>query len=126
MIEGRPFLYQAVKGALYYVDEKGFNAVRPKSINADRPKYIRPWSSKGPIAAFIDGDSTTYEPHLMALNDHSVQIIVASSLKGASSAQTWIKQLRSRRDLIRLTCKLWSPKELFVTGLVLAFPSFDA
>ena len=113
MIEGRPFLYQDIEGTLYYVDEEGFQVVLP---NANQP-----WSSKGPIMAFIDGDNATYKPDDIVLDDPLVQIIVASSPKGASQDQRWIKQLSSRRDLTTLVTKLWSRKEILVTGSVLAF-----
>ena len=86
------------------------------------PKPAQPWSSKGPIVAFIDGDNADYKPNNIVLDDPSVQIIVASSPNGASPDQKWIKQLSgNRRRIIRLAAKLWSRRELFVTGLVLNF-----
>jgi len=96
---------------LYYVDKMNFNLV--ESFESHRP-----WSSEGRIVAFIDGDNAKTKPNEWALHDRSVQIIVASSPKGATSAKEWIKDLLSQRGLITLTTNLWSRRELFVTGLV--------
>jgi len=98
MIEGRPFLYQAQDGTVYYVNEKG---VQP----------IEFWSSNEYIVAFVDGDRN--EPDYMLLRE-GVQIILASAPKGARAK--WIKQTGFARTV---ATKLWTPRELFIAGFVL-------
>jgi len=49
MIEGRPFLYQAIGGTVYHVAENGVEAVQS-------------WSSQEIIVAFVDGDEGDYKP----------------------------------------------------------------
>ncbi len=108
MIEGRPFLYQAKEGAVYHVDRMGVEVVQS-------------WSSRDGIVAFIDGDKENYEPKSFLIQD-TVQLIVASSPKGA-----YLKWIKYAGPFIRkLVVKLWSLNELLLTGLVLAFASFDA
>jgi hypothetical protein len=107
MIEGRPFLYQAMQGAVYHVAESGVEAVES-------------WPSKETIVAFVDCDNMNYDPGLI-LCKPSVQLIVASSPKGAD--QTWTKQLGPGSFMTVLAAKLWSRKELLLTGLVLALLS---
>jgi hypothetical protein len=51
--------------------------------------------------------------------DPLVQIIVTSCPKGAY--QPWIKQANNDTVINTLAISLWSPRELFLTGLVLAF-----
>jgi hypothetical protein len=107
MIEGRPFLYQAIGGSVYHVAEKGVEAVQS-------------WSSEETIVAFIDGDKGDYEPEDILIG-RSVQLIVASSPKGASQKRT--KQTGHASFATNLAVKLWSYEELLLTGLVLALPS---
>jgi hypothetical protein len=102
MIEGCPFLYQDKGGAVYHVAENGIEVVES-------------WESKKPIVAFVDGDGGKVPDDLICL--YSVQIIVASSPKDTYSK--WTKQLGDSR-VSQLAMKLWSPKELLLTGLVLA------
>ena len=116
MIEGRPFLYQAIGGTVYYVDKEGFQVLLSNSN--------QPWSSIGRIVAFIDGENAYYRPSDIILNDRSVQFIVASSPKGANPTQRWMKQLCGYRVVTRLATSLWSRRELFITGSVLAMLAF--
>jgi hypothetical protein len=104
MIEGRPFLYQAVRGTVYYVAEKGVEAVES-------------WSTEETTVAFVDGDNGPDEILLC----RSVQLIVASSPKGAY--QKWIKQTGHASFVTKLAVKLYSREELLLTGLVLALLS---
>ena len=99
MIEGRSFLYQGLDRTVYHINENGVRA-------------IQSWSS-GEIVAFVDGDRKSYEPPLMLLNKN-VQIILASSPKGAS--EKWTEQAGSVKVY---ATQLWSPRELFVAGFVL-------
>jgi hypothetical protein len=103
MIEGRPFLYQAREGAVYHVD---------KSV-----EVVQSWSSGHEIVAFIDGDKGDYEPKAFLLRP-SVQLIIASSPKGANSK--WTKKMGGEWYILKLVIKLWSLNELLLTGLVLA------
>jgi hypothetical protein len=107
MIEGRPFLYQAIGGTVYHVAEKGVEAVQS-------------WSSKEPIVAFVVGDEGDYQPNNILLCP-SVQLIVASPPEGAY--QKWIKQTGHGSAVTKCAVKLWSHKELLLTGLVLAMLS---
>jgi hypothetical protein len=108
MIEGSPFLYQSVDGTVYHVAEEGIQAVEL-------------WSSQEEIVAFVDGDKS-YDPKEI-LVDHSVQLIVASSPKGAHAK--WIKQIGPGSSVTALVVKLWSDKELFLTGLALLSIAFN-
>jgi hypothetical protein len=107
MIEGHPFLYQSRGGIVYYVAEKGVEAVQS-------------WSSRETIVALVDGDKKHHEPEDILIRQ-SVQLIVASSPKGAHPQ--WAKQLGPGAFVTQLVVKLWSHKELFLTGLVLALLS---
>jgi len=109
MIEGRPFLYQAIQGTVYHVAEKGVNVVQS-------------WSSDESIAAFVDGDQADCQPKDILLQS-SMQIIMASSPEGVVPNQEWMKQLGCNSVITTLATRLWSPSELFLTGLVLAFLS---
>jgi len=100
MIEGREFLYQANNGTVYHVNENGVRA-------------IRSWSSREEIVAFVDGDRENYVPDDM-FDTGTVQIIVAAPPRGASRG--WIDQAN---DVTIFATKLWSPRELFLTGFVL-------
>jgi len=99
MIEGRSFLYQDLDKTVYHINENGVQA-------------IQSWTS-GEIVAFVDGDSKSYEPCLMLFNKE-VQIILASSPKGAS--EKWTEQAGGVKVF---ATQLWSPRELFVAGFVL-------
>ena len=70
--------------------------------------------------AFVDGDNAISEPQDL-LFCPNVQIIVATSPKGAH--QPWIKQTEATRysDFIILATSLWSFAEVFLAGLVSAF-----
>jgi hypothetical protein len=106
MIEGRPFLYQTRTGTVYHVAENGVDAVQS-------------WSSDEPIVAFVDGDKRDYEPDEI-IQRRSVQIVVASFPSGIN--KRWMKQI-SGSFFTELVVKLWSPRELLLTGLVLALLS---
>jgi hypothetical protein len=103
MIEGRPFLFQDVAGTVYHVAENGV-------------EMVRSWSSNNPIVAFVDGDKANFEPKEM-LYRRSVQLVVASSPKGAYLK--WTSQTGHASSVTRIATKLWSEKELLLTGLVL-------
>jgi len=102
MIEGRPFLYQAKGGTIYHVAEKGVEDVGS-------------WSPKQPIVAFVDGDGGIAPKDNISYS--SVQLIMASSPKG--TYPKWANQLGPGSCVTQLAMKLWSPKELLLTGLVL-------
>src|SRR5260221_5537624 len=99
MIEGRSFLYQGLDRTVYH-------------INEDSVRAIQSWSS-GEIVAFVDGDRKSYEPPLMLLNE-DVQIILASSPKGAS--ENWTEQAGGVKLYTSQLCALL---ELFVSVVVL-------
>src|SRR6266581_3875571 len=99
MIEGRSFLYQDLDRTVYHINENGVQAIQ--SLSSDE------------IVAFVDGDGESYEPSVMLLDDR-VQIILASSPKGASGK--WTKQVA---DVTVIATELWSPHELFLAGFVL-------
>lgn len=100
MIEGSPFLYQDRGGNVYHVNQKGV-------------EVITSWSSEEGITAFVDGDKKNHEPDFM-LAHPMVQIILASAPKGAH--QPWMKQIGRVKVL---ATKLWSCRELLLTGFVL-------
>jgi len=106
LLAGRQFLYQPENagGTVYHVTKKGVEAI----------KSFSPLES--PIVLFVDGDSGDSEP---IISHPSVQIIVTSSPNGAN--HKWIKQAGRNTIIIKLATKLWSSRELFLTGLVLAF-----
>ena len=99
MIEGRPFLYQTKNRIVYRVDENGVEAIQSLSLTKD-------------TVAFVDDDQDN-GPNYMLMSD-TVQIILVSSLRGASAK--WINQLAC---IYTLATKLWSLRELFLTGFVL-------
>jgi hypothetical protein len=100
MMEGRPFLYQAKNRTVFRVNEKGIQA-------------IRSWSSDEKIVAFVDDDTEGYGPDDM-LDIKTVQIIMAAPPRDANRG--WINPAN---DVRILATKLWSPRELFLTGFVL-------
>jgi hypothetical protein len=107
MIEGRPFLFQAVRGTVYHVSKKGVEVVQS-------------WSSKETIVAFVDGDMGDYEPDNILIH-RSVQLIVAASPQGAY--KKWTKQTGHASVVTRLVIKPWSREELLLAGFVLALIS---
>jgi hypothetical protein len=86
LLEGRPFLYQAMAGTVYHVTEKGVEVVKS-------------WPSQKSITAFIDGDKGDYEPKSFLFDDF-VQLVVASSPKGAY--KKWTKQTGYRSSIFKL------------------------
>ena len=104
MIDGRQFLYQDTNRIVYHVARKGVES-------------IYQWPPTERIMAFIDGDGRDAAPRDF-LYHPSVQIIVAVSPQGANGK--WIKQVPvGMITVTQLAIKLWSPRELFLTGLVL-------
>jgi len=103
MIEGRPFLHQAIGGTVYLVAEKGVEVVQS-------------WRSQEAITAFIDGDKGD-EPKCFLFNPF-VQLIVTSPPKGAY--QKWVSKGSGGSFIFKLAVKLWSLNELLLTGLVLS------
>ena len=104
MIDGHPFLYQAIDGVVYHV--------------ADDVTAVASWSSIEPIIAFVDGDNGEYAPNWF-LRDPCVQIIMASSPKGTQ--HRWLKQAGHLEHVAKLAADLWSPREFYLTGFVLFF-----
>src|SRR5579863_4451187 len=102
MIEGRPFLYQSLDGIVYHVNERGVQPIQS------------PWSPENVIVAFVDADKKDHEPNSILFDD-DVQIIMVSSPNGANTS--WIDQANGQVEI--LIAKLWSPRELFLTGFVL-------
>jgi len=77
---------------------------------------VHSWPSTEPISAFIDGDAGDCEP-CNSLFDPSVQLIVASFPKRAT--QKWTNQTGHGSIISQRAVKLWSRKELLLTGLFL-------
>ena len=63
--------------------------------------------------AFVDGEEDRHTPNLM-LHGGGVQLVLASSPKGAREKWTW--QARYVRVIVT---ELWSPQELFLAGFVI-------
>ena len=104
MIDGCQFLFQDIDGIVYHVDEKGVEETRQ-------------WPASERIVAFVDGDEWNYAPKRF-LYHPSVQIIIAASARGANGK--WLKQVPvGMISVTHLAIKLWSPRELFLTGLAL-------
>jgi len=106
LIAGRPFLYQTKDRTVYYVGQNGV-------------QQISYWLSEIPIVAFVDDDEGNGEPEDF-ICCHPVQIIVASPPEGASPNKKWMNQLSYDTTFTTLATSLWSPEELFLTGLALA------
>jgi len=106
LIAGKPFLYQSKSEVVYHVTEGGVEVFR------------LPLQQTDSIVAFVDGDGKNSEPEPI-LSLPVIQIIVASSPKGAD--QRWLKQTGDDTMFTILATSLWSPAELFLTGLVFAF-----
>ena len=108
MIKGLPFLFQSTRGTVYHVTKAGVEIVSSLSTIEE------------PIMVFIDGDIGNCEPKEFLLSD-SVQVIVAASPRGAT--QKWLRQAGDGAYISPYAVKLWSRKELLLTGLVLALLS---
>jgi hypothetical protein len=113
LLAGNPFLFQSNEGVVYHVTQDGVEVIRS------------PLSQEDNIVAFVDGDRKNSEPSSILLSMHFVQIIVAASPKGAD--QQWVKQTGVNHTFTILATSLWTPSELFLTGLVFAFllPTLD-
>ena len=92
---------------MYHIAEKGVEEVNS-------------WSSEEPTVALVDGDRTGYRVDRILFRQ-SVQVIAASSPKDTNLK--WIKQMDQESFVRQLVVDLWSYKELFLTGLVLALHS---
>jgi hypothetical protein len=105
IINGRPFLYQTMHGAVYHVS---------RTVT-----LIDSWPSNKGITAFIDGDQTYRDSCVPKsfLVSRYVQLIVASSPEGTN--QKWQKQLGNIGFVTELVSALWSPEEFFLTGFVI-------
>jgi hypothetical protein len=103
LIAGQQFLYQNTDGIVYHVAQKGVGVLRSH------------WPPTPPITAFVDGDKGITEPRDY-IRCPSVQIIIVSSPQGAS--QKWMKQVGPDLIFTKLATSLWTPRELFLTGLV--------
>ena len=77
-MERSPFLYQAMDGTVYHINQKGV-------------QVIRSWSSEEEIVAFVDGNKD-YEPDFILFHS-KVQIVLASSPKGANQRWMPVKQI---------------------------------
>ena len=104
MIEGRPFLYQAIGGTVvYHVAEKSVETVQS-------------WSSEKTIVALVDGGEGDYKP-----DDPPPWLAAANCDIIPRRRKLKMDQANSSR-LIRYhpVIKLWSHEELLLTRLVLA------
>jgi hypothetical protein len=106
LLAGSTFLYQNKDREVFYVSENGVEAIRPS------------WTSAKHNVVFVDGDNGFTEPQSF-LDKRKAQFIIASSPRGAY--QPWIKRASTTITISKLAIKPWSPCELFLTGLVLAF-----
>jgi hypothetical protein len=83
-------------------------------------EVVRWWSqNERPIEAFIDADEVVRPKSF--LFRPAVQLIVASSPRGP--VPDWTKQADLGGPITQLVVKLWSYKELFLTGLVMGLLS---
>jgi len=103
LIAGHAFLFQSYDGVVYHVSET--------------VSEIKKWSSNQHIIALVDADEGLFPPRPF-LRRESVQIITAMS-PGLANLR-WLKQLDAEGFLAKLAVCLWSPSELFLTGLVLS------
>ena len=106
LFEGHSFVYQTKDQYVYHVSPNGVEQIGSS------------WVPQTPIVAFIDADKGNSEPTEFLLNPY-VKIILASSPRGAH--QPWLKQIGQVTVFTKLATRLWSPRELFLTGLVLSF-----
>ena len=107
LIEGHPFLYQTKDKAVYHVTQEGVEVIWPS------------WNSKTHIVAFVDADEMDSTPHDIIMSSPLVQIIAVTTLRGAY--HKWLKQMGLNIRFNKIATSLWSPCELFLTGLVLIF-----
>jgi hypothetical protein len=90
-----------MQGDVYHDSQKGVEAIWWH------------WSPKTHYVAFVDGDKENSEPEESLFNP-LVQIFVASFPKG--TYQRWIRQASPYTIITNLATRLWSPRELFLTG----------
>ena len=105
LIAGCPFLYQTNDETSYLVDNHGVRLIQSR---------LSPENSH--IVGFVDGDLGVCKPIYM--NGKMVQVIVTSSPEILN--QKWMNQTSNEKRFINLAVDLWSLRELFITGLVLA------
>jgi len=73
------------------------------------------WSPTAPVVAFLDADChPTFAPQPF-LNNRRVQLITAASPEGAT--QPYMSQFAHDSLMLQLAAALWSPNELFSTGI---------
>jgi hypothetical protein len=82
---------------------------------ADNITLIGSWSPEEFIVAFVDADTASYTPKDILINP-LIQIVLTSPPEGAK--QQWISQYP--RLMGTYVTDLWSPRELFLTGLVIS------
>ncbi|KAM6491798.1 hypothetical protein JOM56_012838 [Amanita muscaria] len=80
---------------------------------SEKVKTIKAWDSSKSIVAFVDADGAEVIPKRF-LHYRCVRFILASSPRG--STPSWMKQIGIMFEWI---VKLWTPSELYVTGLFL-------
>jgi hypothetical protein len=73
--------------------------------------------------AFIDTNEGNSKPRDILLDPY-VKIILASSPRGAH--QKWLDQIGQATFFRKLATSLWSPRELFLTGVSAILSSFNA
>ncbi|KAH9985077.1 hypothetical protein BJV74DRAFT_718521, partial [Russula compacta] len=103
MIKGCSFLFQVNRTTVYHVFENGV-------------EVISSWPLEKEIVAFVDGNKGDHSPKDFLL-DRFVQLVVASSPNGPD--QPWRKQGGHGASVIAFVAKLWSLKELILTGIFL-------
>jgi hypothetical protein len=75
--------------------------------------------------AFVDADAGDSTLHDIIMNSPLVQIVVTTSPRGAYNR--WLKQMGVNICMNKIATNLWSPRELFLTGLalILLLPMLD-
>ncbi|EDR10192.1 uncharacterized protein LACBIDRAFT_293779 [Laccaria bicolor S238N-H82] len=81
------------------------------------------WPDDEYIIAFFDADGPSSRPAHFLLNHHFVKIIATCSPNNAY--QEWIEKPISPNWVSRRITTLWSPQELFLTGMFLAPPDLS-
>ncbi|EDR09963.1 uncharacterized protein LACBIDRAFT_318345 [Laccaria bicolor S238N-H82] len=81
------------------------------------------WPDDEYIIAFFDADGPSSRPAHFLLNHHFVKIIATCSPNNAF--QEWIEKPISPNWVSRRITTLWSPQELFLTGMFLAPPDLS-
>jgi hypothetical protein len=121
-----PILYQGKTSYLYLRIFKGHSFVYQTKdrvvyqVSPNSVELIRlPWLLHTPIVTFIDGDEGNSKPMCFLFNHDRVKIILTTFPRGAY--QKWLKQIGQMTVFTKLATRLWSPHELFLTGLVLSF-----